>query len=386
MEHNKRYSTTSLIVCVAIGVLAGFVLSLFWFREVHGIGTPAWEEAKQLQEVREIISYSYVGKVDETALTELALAATVAALEDPWSFYLNQEQYEAHLNSIGNRQQGIGIYLERDEETNEVTVLEVMPGSPAEEAGLQPRDSIVMLEGQPTAPLETDEVRELIGANYGGTVTLEVRNPAGEMRTVVVEVRAFDVNPVAFKMLEDNVGYIRIANFDLRSGEETIEAIETLQEEGAAGLVFDVRNNPGGRVNELLMILDHLLPKGELFVFADYTGREKIHYSGPKYLDIPIVVLVNEHAFSAAEFFAAILQETDRATIVGMPTTGKGRSQILIPLTGGGAINLSTSRYLTPGRIDLHEVGGISPDVEVEQEDGEADVQLKRAIQELARR
>lgn len=384
MDYTRRHSTTALIVCAAIGALVGFVLSLFWFRDIHGIGTPAWEEVQQLKEVREIISHNYVGEVDEAALTEFALAATIAALEDPWSFYLTQEQYEEHLNSIGNRQQGIGIFLERDEETNEVVVMETMRGSPAEEAGLVPGDTIALLEGQPTGPLDIEEVREIIGARYGDIVTLEVRDTTGEMRTVEVEVRNFHVSPVDFEMLEDNIGYIRIANFDLTSGEETLDAIAALQEEGAEGLVFDVRNNPGGRVHELLMVLDHLLPAGELFVFADYTGQEVVHHSGPKYLDIPIVALVNEYSFSAAEFFVAILQETDRGPIVGMPTTGKGRSQILIPLSNGGAINLSTSRYLTPGRVDLHEAGGISPDVEVKPESGDVDVQLERALQQLA--
>jgi len=367
---------------MALAALAASILTFFWFRSIYGVDSPVWSEVRQLQEAREIISHSYVGQVDEAALTELALMATVAALEDPWSWYLNQEQYEAHLNSIGNRQQGIGILLDRDEDTNEVVIIETMPGSPAEEAGLQSGDTIITLEGQPTGPLETDEVREIISANYGGTVTLEVQDVVGEMRTVIVEVREFHVNPVVFEILEDNIGYIRIANFDLTSGEETIYAIKALKKEGAEGLIFDVRNNPGGRVHELLMVLDFLLPEGEIFVFADYAGRETIHYSDADYLDMPMVVLVNEHSYSAAEFFTAILQEMDWATIVGRPTTGKGRSQIMIPLAGGGAIQLSTSRYLTPGRVDLHEAGGILPDVEVEAGD-EADLQLERAVLEL---
>ena len=379
---NRRHSTGTVIVLLLLVAAGTLLLSFFGFRMLYGVNTPVWDEVQRFQEAREIIHNRYVGQAEESVLTDAAIAASVAALRDPWSRYLTAEQYEAHLRHVGNQQQGIGILMGRDGETNEVVILEVTPGSPAEEAGLQPGDTMVLLDGDPTGPLENAAVREVIGRHYGGSVTLTMRDEAGETRTVSVEVRAFFVNPVSFRMMEGDIGYIQIANFDLTSGEETIYAIESLREEGAVGLIFDVRRNPGGRVNELLLILDYLLPEGEIFVFADYTGRETVRYSAPDYLSMPMVVLVNEYSFSAAEFFAAILQEKDWATIVGMPTTGKGRSQVIIPLEGGGAIQLSTSRYLTPGRMDLYEVGGIRPDVR-SVNFGEVDSQLERAIDQI---
>jgi len=355
-----------------------------------GVFNPVWGEVQQLQRAREIINRHYMEPIDEAALTEKLLITMVEFLEDEWATYLTQAEYEEIQRRNENRFQGIGTRSVRDEYTNEWIVSETMPGSPAEEAGLRSGDTIVTIEGISTG-LQTDQERaEIISSNYGGSVNLEVRDLAGEMRTVVVEVRAFDVNPVAFEMLEDNIGYVRIYNFRRPSGRETIAAIETLQEEGAEGIVFDVRNNPGGGVNEVTQVLDRLLPEGEIFVYADYAGQEtEIIYSDTEYLDMPIVVLINENSASAAEYFAAVLQEfnqkmeCDTITIVGVQTTGKGRSQQTHSLPRGGAIRLSTARYLTPRRRDLQEgereERGVRPDVK----EADEDFQLEKAIQIL---
>jgi len=375
-----------MLSLILLAVSATLLLTILVMRLILPGGDPALRrEVARFVEAREIISRYFIGEVDESALTDAALSAVVAALDDSWSNFMTAEQYAAHLRAVGNRRQGIGLVFSRDEETNEIVVVETTPESPAEEAGLVTGDVLVAFittERQYTPALETEDIRDIIDAHFGGTLTLEVRDESGVTRTVLVEVREFFVNPVSFEMLERAVGYIRIANFDSASGAETIAAIETLRKEGAVGLLFDVRSNPGGRVGELLQILDYLLPEGEIFVFEDYAGNESIRYAGPDYLDMPMVVLVNENSFSGAEFFAAILQEEERATVVGMPTTGKGRSQLIIPLEGGGAIRLSTSRYLTPGRVDLYEAGGIRPDVQVENVD-ETDRQLERARQIL---
>jgi len=376
---DRRFSMKTVIGLMLLAVSATFLLSYFALSFHFGVHSEHHADIQRFREMREVISARYIGEVDEVYLTEMALAATVIGLGDRWSRYLTAEEYAYHLVRVQNQHQGIGIVFNRVEDTNEVRIDSVTPGSPAEEAGLLAEDVIVRLAGYDTIELENEDVRQLVTDHFGGSIVLEVRGADDVIRTVYVEVRTFFVNPVTFEMMEGNVGYIRIANFDITSGEKTLAAIEELRETGAESLIFDVRTNPGGRVNELLMVLDYLLPEGELFVFEDQNGNEQIRTSGSDYLAMPMVVLINEHSFSAAEFFAAILQENEWAQIVGAQTSGKSRSQVMIPLRDGAAIQLSTSRYLTPGRVDLYEVGGITPDYVIENEDGE-DLQLEWAL------
>ncbi len=186
-------------------------------------------------------------------------------------------------------------------------------------------------------------------------------------------------------MLEDQVGYVKINNFESGAGAGAIKAVDSLLADGAKSLVFDVRGNPGGRVTELVTILDHILPEGDLFVSVNKSGKETVTTSDNICVKVPMAVLVDASSYSAAEYFAAALQEYNWATIVGEATTGKGRSQTTIVLDDGSAVHLSSARYLTPNRVDLSEQGGLTPDVEAQAgaEDSELDLQLEEALKVL---
>ena len=166
----------------------------------------------------------------------------------------------------------------------------------------------------------------------------------------------------AYEMLENKVGLVTIENFDSRCAEETIDAIETLLDNGAEKLIFDVRNNPGGYASELIKVLDYLLPEGEVFHTVSYDGKEDIDYSDADCLEVPMVVLVNSSSYSAAEFFAAALREYEAASIVGEPTVGKGYFQTTIRLNDGSAVALSVGKYFTPKGESLAGVG-VTPDM-----------------------
>jgi carboxyl-terminal processing protease len=169
-------------------------------------------------------------------------------------------------------------------------------------------------------------------------------------------------------MLDGNIGLIRITNFDNRCADETFAAIDALLAEGAAALIFDVRNNPGGYKTELCEILDRLLPEGPLFRSEYYDGSTQVDESDPEFLDIPMAVLVNRESYSAAEFFAAALAEYEAAIVVGEKTVGKGYFQQTYRLADGSAVGLSVGRYTTPKGVSLADVG-IIPDVEVAVEE-----------------
>ena len=386
IEPKKRHSTATLVLLVVFTFLLTMLLTIFALGQILGMTGGLWGESLRFHQARALIASRYVGEVaDESYLTDRAISAVVASLGDPWSRFLTAEQHEAHLRSLDNRQQGLGIFFYRAEDTNELIIAGVAPESPAYLADLQPGDVIATIDGQSTTEMDSETIRAIIHEHYGLILQLGLREE-DEIRIVPVDIHGFYVHPVTFEMLEDEIGYIQISNFEHASGRESIDAIEYLLEEGAKGLIFDLRYNPGGRVNELLLVLDHLLPEGELFVFADYSGVETIRYAGADYLYMPMVVLINEHSASAAEYFAAVLKEREWATIVGMPTMGKGRSQMMFPLTGGGAMVLSISRYLTPNRVDLYEAGGVTPDIRVVNRPGGPDLQLQRAIAQLTTR
>ena len=164
-------------------------------------------------------------------------------------------------------------------------------------------------------------------------------------------------------MLTDTVGYVRIVNFNTNCAEETIAQVEELRKQGADKLIFDVRYNPGGYVREMIEVLDYLLPEGVLFRDMDYLGNEGTEYSDADCVELPMAVLVNGSSYSAAEFFAAALEEYNWATIVGEQTCGKGYYQNTLRLSDGSAVNLSTGKYFTPNGVNLTEAGGLTPDI-----------------------
>jgi len=378
----KKYPLGLTIALMLITASATFVISLLAIREHYGMNSDLYGEVQKYQEAREVIQKYYVGDYEESGLTDASIAAAVDALDDQWSFYMTSEEFEAYQKNLNNQYQGIGITYSRTEDENYVRIETVSDGSPAQEAGLKAGGIIKDIDGQNVQDLENEEVRELILSQIGGVVTMTVMDEKGSERTVEVESKEYYVNPLSYEMLDGDIGHIAIANFDSGSGQEAIAAIEDLLDKGAKALIFDVRNNGGGLVSELLELLDYLLPEGELFITADRDGEEIITTSDSDGLEMPMAVLVNENSYSAAEYFGAILQEYDWAMIVGAKTTGKGRSQITCELSDGSAIHISSKTYYTPNRVDLSEAGGIVPDYVVElEDDSDTDLQLEKAAE-----
>ena len=225
------------------------------------------------------------------------------------------------------------------------------------------------------------DARSLITSHIDESVDLIVERN-GSPVDYTVDCRLIYDDPVSYEMINGNVGYIRIANFESGAAQSSISAIESLLTAGAEYFVFDVRTNPGGLLSELTTLLDYLLPGVDIFVSVDKSGEETVVTSNNVCLDMDMCVLVNADSYSAAEFFAAALQEYGWATIVGEHTTGKGRSQQTFELSDGSALHLSTAKYLTPKRVDLSEQGGVAPDIEVALS-GNTDSQLDAAVSQL---
>jgi carboxyl-terminal processing protease len=218
------------------------------------------------------------------------------------------------------------------------------------------------VDGTSLAGKTSEDARLLIRGEENTQVVLTVdRN--GQTLEFTVTRRSFQVPVAVGKMLEDKIGLVTIENFDSRCAQETIAAIESLRQQGATALIFDVRNNPGGYKHEMVQVLDYLLPAGELFRSEDYRGQTSVDYSNEAFLDMPMAVLINGNSYSAAEFFAAALDEYDAAIVVGEKTTGKGYFQSTFQLSDGSAVNLSVGKYFTPKGVSLAGVG-LQPQVE----------------------
>ena len=317
----------------------------------------------KLSQLEELIDTYFIEEVDTVALEDAAASAMLKATGDRWSYYIPAADYASHVETMENAYVGIGITITVAHDGSGLQVMEVNPGGSAEEAGLLVDDVIIAIEGQDAAGMSTTDARNLVRGKEGTQVELTLwRN--GETLTVSVTRRKVEVAVATYQMLDDNIGLIAIENFDDRCASETIAAIEALREQGAQSLIFDVRNNPGGYAHELVELLDYLLPEGELFRTVNYAGKESVDKSDADYLDMPMAVLVNGDSYSAAEFFAAALQEYEAAVVIGEKTTGKGHFQSTFKLNDGSAAAISIGKYYTPKGVSLEGVG-ITPDVEI---------------------
>lgn len=349
----------------------------------------------KLDRLENLIQERYIGEADGEAMEDAAAAAMVKATGDRWSYYIPASQYEAHKEQSENAYVGIGITIQQAEDGSGFLIVMVNQDGPAQEAGVQVNDLLIAVEDQDVREMTADQVRELIRGEAGTKVSLTVMRQ-GEHQTLAVERRRIESAVATGQMLADGIGLVKISNFDERCASESIAVIQKLQQEGAKKIIFDVRNNPGGYAEELVKLLDYLLPEGDLFRSVSYDGTEKVDTSDADCLDMPMAVLINGSSYSAAEFFAAALQEYQAATIMGEPTVGKGVYQTTISLGDGSAVALSTGKYFTPKGNSLTDVG-VTPDVRVDVDEETAekiyygtlgyadDLQIQAAIQVLNR-
>lgn len=340
----------------------------------------------KLERLSAAISHRFIGAADKTAMEDAAAEAMIASLGDRWSYYISAEEYAAHLQRQSNDYVGVGITIQMRQDGTGMDIVAVTAGGPAEEAGILPGDIVTHADGVDIRPLTVAEVKERIMGKKNTKVILTVLRE-GESMEISVTRRVIHTRTAQGMMLDDATGYIAIDNFHGGAGGETIEEIEKLREQGARKLIFDVRDNPGGYVHEMVELLDYLLPEGPLFRSVNYNGKEDLDESDTDCLELPMAVLINGNTYSAAEFFAAALSEYDWAVLVGEPTTGKGYYQTTIELGDGSAVQLSTGAYTTPNGVNLTEAGGLTPDVEIEPErtaaSWEEDPQILGAMEAL---
>ena len=393
MEKNRVSIFTCFCACLLTAVLtAAVILS---FRILPRLTkSESYTTEDKLSEAARVIRKNYIGEYDEAAMTDCAIDGMIESLGDRWSYYMTAEEAEAYLKSSENSYGGIGIVINESE--GAASVYKVYARSPAGEAGVQIGSRFLSVNGEDLRDLGKDEVSERVREKIReGRVELLLLCPDGSEREYSLVPGDVYTDPVSWRLLPEGFGYIRLENFEGRSADDAIAAVEELLSQGVSGFIFDMRENPGGQLSELLKLLDYLLPEGELFISRTINGSEHIDYSDADCVELPMVVLINEDTYSAAEFFAAALREYGWAELVGAQTSGKGYAQITVDLSDGSAIHISHIAYYTPKGVSLAGVG-LTPDLAVEMSDidrsalyygmlePEDDPQLRVAVRALA--
>lgn len=386
----KWQKSLILVLAFAVAILGSAIVTMQLTRREQ---TPV--EAKTA-EISAYLDRFFIDDYDEEKLADAAASAMVEATGDRWSYYLTAEEKSSYDEQMQNAYVGIGVTITAQEELGGMRIEAVTAGGPAEEAGLLTGDIITEVEGEKTLDLGMTGTRTKVRGEEGSFVTLTILR-GEESFPVSVERRSIQTPVATYEMLDGQIGYIKIANFDTRCAEETNAAMDELIAQDAKALIFDVRNNGGGYKNELVKVLDKILPEGILFQSEDYQGSKQIDRSDADCIDLPMAVLVNQDSYSAAEFFAAAIQEYDWGTVVGTKTVGKGNFQTAFTLSDGSMLNLSIGKYYTPQGRSLTDTG-ITPDVEIalSDEDGAKlyygqlekadDAQLQAAIREITQK
>ena len=332
----------------------------------------------------------YLDEIDEEQLKDYLYYGLVAGLGDPYAAYYNEEETQSMLDSSSGSYCGIGAVFSQNMLTGVVTVSRVYEGFPSYEAGILPEDILYKVEGEEITGQDLTNIVTKIKGEEGTEVTITMLRGEEEL-DFTMKRRVIEVPTVEHEMLDGNVGYIMISEFDGVTDEQFHEALTDLKSKGMESLIIDLRNNGGGSVDSVSNIADELLPEGPI-VFTEYKDGERIERSSDaSCIDLPMAVLMNGNSASASEILAGALQDYDAAEIVGTQSYGKGIVQSVIDLQDGTALKLTTAKYYTPNGNNIHEIG-ITPDVEIDLPEElktmveipyEEDVQLQKAKEVL---
>ncbi len=341
---------------------------------------------KKIQTIEDAIdSYYYQTEVDRDAEAEAIYKGIVSSLEDPYSEYFTSDEYKNLVSETKGVYYGIGAYVSMDKTLNLPRITGTIEGSPAEEAGFLANDIIYEVEGESVQGMTLTEVVNMIRGEIGTDVVVTVyRETESDYLDIEVTRDEVESQTVNTTMLDDNIGYLGITEFDSVTTEQFKEGMQELRDQDMKALILDLRSNPGGSLTAVCDIARELLPEGEIVYTVDRDGnREDYTCDGTKEIDIPMVVLVNGYSASASEILSGAIKDYNKGTIVGETTYGKGVVQRIFPFSDGTAVKLTISNYYTPAGNNINGLG-IEPDVEIEldteiyAEDG-TDNQLEKA-------
>lgn len=352
--------------------------------------------ADKIRLLETMIDYYYFEDVEDEKLQDGLYYGMVASLGDVYSTYFNEEEYAALMESSSGTYCGIGATVSQNAATMILTVVKPFVDCPAYNAGMLPGDIITAVDGEDVVGQDINLVVSKMKGEAGTKVTVTVfRESIEDYLDIEITRAQIDVPTIEYEMLEDDIGYIQISEFDEVTVPQYMAAIDDLEAKGMKGLIVDIRDNPGGLYDAVCKMLDRMLPEGTIIYTMDkYGNREDEYSTADQEFNLPLAVLVNGSSASASEIFAAAIQDYNKGTIIGTQTFGKGIVQSVFPLGDGTAVKLTNYFYYTPKGRKIHGEG-ITPDIVVELDEElrtkvviehDEDNQLKAAIEDVKSR
>ncbi len=382
MEHKKGFIKGALTGAL----LTLLVVSLAACGLQHiNEGIISSDTETKLSYLKKLIDETYLHDIKEKDLNEGIYKGYVEGLGDQYSAYYDKKETKELSESLDGSFSGIGAVMTQDASSGVITITQVYDDSPAKKAGIKAGDILYRVEEKTVTGKDLDKVVSWIKGKKGTKVNLTLLRGTNSDKIKVTATRdVINVETVKYKVLENQIGYISISEFDSVTGAQFAKALKQLQKKNIEGLVVDLRNNPGGSLSMVCDILDSILPKGLIVYTKDKNGKKEEYTSDEKHrLNLPMSVLVNGQSASASEIFAGAVQDYGKAEIIGTQTYGKGVVQNLFDLKDGTCVKLTTSEYFTPKGRNI-DGKGITPDVKIEYKynakDPKADNQLDKAV------
>ena len=399
----RRKGRLNGIVCFIAGMIVSFVLVYVGFvialnnggftsglaaTNVSKLDYRKIEEKTSL--LQSIIDKYFLFDEDMTKVEDGIYAGMMNGLDDPYTVYYTKEEYKALNEDTEGKYSGIGATVSQNPKSKIITIVNVFDNSPAKEGGLLAGDIIYKIDGEEVTGTDLDvlvktKIRGVEGSSFTMTV---IRGDDRKQIDLNLTRRSIEIQTVTSKMLNDGIGYVAVSQFDALTLEQFKSNIDSLKSQGMKKLIVDLRGNPGGLLDQVVDMLDYILPEGLVLYTEDKNGNKEEYYAkNPDELKIPMAVLVNENSASASEVFTATFKDFKWGKVVGKTTFGKGIVQNVLPLGDGTAVKITTQHYYPPSGYDLHKVG-IKPDVDVDLNDGavigsDSDNQLGKAVEIL---
>lgn len=379
----KRKSTKKIFMSVAI-ILMFIVSNIIWFYAgntlalrgltLSSVSDTVYNDLKQIKDVekyellftvREALLAKYDGEIDDTVLLESAIKGMTSSLNDPYTVFMNEEEYKQFNEQSNGEFVGIGAQVGIKEEG--FVVIAPIEGSPAEAAGLKTGDVILKVDNKDVTELTLDQTIAMIRGEAGTEVVMTVKRDNVESLDINIVRDVIKVISVKGEMVDNEIGYIQLTSFDDKVSEALKETIHNLKGEGMKGMILDLRGNPGGYLNEAVSVASQFTEKGSLITYTvdKYDNKIESKSEGGEAIGMPLVILIDGGSASASEVVTGALRDHKAATTVGTVSFGKGIVQQIVEFEGGEtSLKVTTSKYYTPNGENIHNVG-ITPDYEV---------------------